>query len=60
MGRNLAAEVGEDGKLTDEVAKVFGVPFQIIPFKANPSGLAPAPVKRHHVRTLPEGAELEI
>ena len=27
--------VGEDGKLTEEVAKVFGVPFEVIPFKAN-------------------------
>ncbi len=58
--RRASYEVGEDGKLTEEVAKVFGVPFQVIPFKANPSGPAPAPVKRHHVRALPERSALEI
>jgi type III restriction enzyme len=58
--RRASYEAGEDGKLTEEVAKVFGVPFQIIPFKANPSGPTPPPVKRHHVRALPERSALEI
>jgi len=58
--RRASYEVGEDGKLTEEVAKVFGVPFQVIPFKANPAGLAPPPVKRNHVRALPERSALEI
>jgi len=34
VGRGLrrsSYEVGEDGKLTEEVAKVFGLPFEIIP-----------------------------
>jgi type III restriction enzyme len=58
--RRASYEVGKDGKLTEEVAKVFGVPFQVIPFKANPSGPTPPPVKRHHVRSLPERSALEI
>jgi type III restriction enzyme len=58
--RRASYEVGEDGKLTEEVAKVFGVPFQVIPFKANPSGPTPPSVKRHHVRALPERSALEI
>jgi type III restriction enzyme len=58
--RRASYEVGEDGKLTEEVAKVFGVPFQVIPFKANPTGPTPPPAKRHHVRALPERSELEI
>ena len=58
--RRASYEVGEDGKLTEEVAKVFGVPFQVIPFKANPSGPTPPPVKRFHVRALPERSALEI
>ncbi len=58
--RRASYEVGQDGKLTEEVAKVFGVPFQIIPFKANPSGPVPSPVKRHHVRALPERLDFEI
>ena len=51
MGRGLrrsSYEVGDDGKLTDEVAKVFGVPFEIIPFKENKGGSRPS-VKRHHM-----------
>ena len=36
--RRASYEVGEDGKLTEEVAKVFGVPFEIIPFKQSPIG----------------------
>ena len=32
----------ENGLLREEVAKVFGVPFEVIPFKANPQGSAPA------------------
>ncbi|MBI5446541.1 MAG: type III restriction endonuclease subunit R, partial [Deltaproteobacteria bacterium] len=58
--RRASYEVGEDGRLTEEVAKVFGVPFQIVPFKANPAGTPPPPVKRHHVRGLPERAHLKI
>ena len=29
---------GPDGKFTEEVAKVFGVPFEIVPFKASAGG----------------------
>lgn len=53
-------EVGPDGKFTEEVAKVFGVPFQIIPFKANPRGIPTTPVKRHHVYARPDKARYEI
>ncbi|MGI8604947.1 MAG: BPTD_3080 family restriction endonuclease [Verrucomicrobiales bacterium] len=63
VGRGLRRanyEVGEDGKLTEEVAKIFGVPFQVVPFKANPTGPVTVTIKRHHVRALPERAHLEI
>ena len=63
VGRGLrrsSYEVGEDGKLQEEVAKVFGVPFEVIPFKANKGGArAPAP-KRHHVHAVPAKAAYEI
>jgi type III restriction enzyme len=42
------------------VAKVFGVPFQVIPFKANPAGAPRPPRPTHRVRALPERAPLEI
>ncbi len=49
-----------DGKFPEEVAKVFGVPFEVIPFKATPGGAAPPREKRHHVHALPEKAAYEI
>lgn len=49
-----------DGKFTEEIAKVFGVPFQIIPFKASPRG-APAQARdRKHVYARPDKAQYEI
>jgi type III restriction enzyme len=46
--------------LTEEVAQVFGVPFEVIPFKANPAGAAPPAVKRHHVHAIPSRTKFEI
>jgi type III restriction enzyme len=63
VGRGLrrhSYEIGEDGKFTEEVAKVFGVPFEVIPFKANKQGAMPPPVKRHHVHSIPARALFEI
>lgn len=63
VGRGLRRsnyEVGEDGKLTEEVAKVFGVPFEVIPFKQNRMGTNPPPVKRYHITAVPGKAQYEI
>jgi type III restriction enzyme len=63
VGRGLrrkSYDVGEDGKLTEEVAKIFGVPFEVIPFKTNPSGAAPPPPKRYHIQAIPAKAGYEI
>jgi type III restriction enzyme len=62
VGRGLRRsnyEVGEDGRLSEEVAKVFGVPFEVIPFKQNKTGPNP-PVKRHHIAAVPEKIQYEI
>ncbi len=51
--RRASYELGAGDLLTEEVAKVFGVPFEIVPFKAT-GGKPPAPPeKRHHVHALP-------
>lgn len=51
VGRGLRRPnyaVGPDGKLSEEVAKILGVPFEIIPFKEN-KGVTRVAVKRWHV-----------
>jgi type III restriction enzyme len=58
--RRVSYEIGENGRFTEEVAKVFGVPFEVIPFKANPQGPAPSRVKKYHVHAIPEKARYEI
>ena len=63
VGRGLrrsSYQVGEDGKLTEEVAKVFGVPFEVIPFKENKGGSTTKPPKRYHVSAVPAKARFEI
>ena len=63
VGRGLRRsnyEVGEDGKLSEEVAKVFGVPFEVIPFKQNKTGALPPPVKRYHITAIPGKSQYEI
>jgi type III restriction enzyme len=63
VGRGLrrsSYEPGADGKFQEEVAKVFGVPFEVIPFKANPQGATQPPPKRYHVHAIPGKAEFEI
>ena len=51
---------GDAERLGEEVAQVFGVPFQVVPFKANTGGVPKPPVKTWRVRALPERADLEI
>jgi type III restriction enzyme len=58
--RRVSYDVSGDGKFTEEVAKVFGVPFEVIPFKASPPGPPPPPVKRYHVHAIPAKAAYEI
>jgi type III restriction enzyme len=63
VGRGLRRanyDVGDDGKFGEEVAQVFGVPFEVIPFKANPQGPPKEPPKRWHVHALPNKAEFKI
>ncbi len=58
--RRASYDIGSDGKLTEEVAKVFGVPFEVIPFKANPQGQPKPRVKRYHVHAVPGKGHFEI
>ncbi|NOT29841.1 MAG: hypothetical protein HOP15_05255 [Planctomycetes bacterium] len=53
-------EVGQDGKLPEEVAKILGVPFEIVPFKESKGDGAPPPEKRYRVQAMAEKARFEI
>ena len=62
VGRGLrrkSYETVDGDKFPEEVAKVFGVPFEVIPFKTT-NGPTPPPVKRFHVHAIPEKSEFEI
>lgn len=62
VGRGLrrrSYELSENLLFTEEVSKVFGVPFEIIPFKKT-EGPAPQREKRHHIFAIPERKHLEI
>ncbi len=63
VGRGLRRsnyDLDADGKFREEVAKVFGVPFEVIPFKATPQGAPKERIKRHHIQAIPAKARLEI
>jgi type III restriction enzyme len=57
--RRMNYETTDDGRFTEEVAKVFGVPFEVIPFKQTASSGQPK-AKNKHVHPLPERAALEM
>jgi len=50
----------DTGKFSEEVAKIFGVPFEVIPFKANVGGPTKPKEKRHHVYAVPNKEKLRI
>ena len=59
--RRTSYAVGDDGKLGEEVAKIFGVPFEVVPLKENPTNGQPRPTpKTWQIHALPERADLEI
>lgn len=62
VGRGLRRkfyELDEDGKFPEEVAKVFGVPFEVVPFKAT-KGVVIPPEKRHHIYAEGSKSKYEI
>ena len=58
--RRVSYETDDSGKLPEEVAKIFGVPFEVVPFKANQQGTLPPPVKRYRVHALPSKSRYRI
>jgi type III restriction enzyme len=58
--RRASYEPGQDERLPEEIAQIFGVPFQVVPFKAHPKGAPRPQVQTWRVRALPERSNLEI
>ena len=50
----------ETQMFSEETAKVFGVPFELIPFKVSSSGPQPLQPDPHHIYSVPEKAEYEV
>lgn len=44
----------------EETAKIFGVPFELIPFKVRPVGPTPPLPDPNHIYSVPEKAEFEV
>ena len=62
VGRGLrrrSYDLTEDGLFEEEVAKILGVPFEVVPFKQR-TGPRPRRQPQHHVQALPEKAEYAI
>ena len=58
--RRSSYEPGPDGRLGEEVAKILGVPFEVIPFKASGLGPPREVSEKKHVHALASRAALEI
>ena len=50
----------ETQMFAEETAKVFGVPFELIPFKVKPVGPQPPQPDPNHIYSVPEKTEFEI
>jgi type III restriction enzyme len=57
--RRRSYQPGDDDLMEEEVAKVFGVPFELVPFKQSDTP-PPPPPKRYHIYAIPERRSLEI
>lgn len=63
IGRGLRRrdyELNDDDQFSEETAQIFGVPFEVTPFKANPTGTARKPEKRHRIYSVTAKAHYRI
>jgi type III restriction enzyme len=57
--RRASYDLTEEGKFSEEVAQILGVPFEVVPFKQR-KGPKPPPARQNHVQALSSRADLEI
>ena len=64
VGRGLRRtnyeDFDENGRLTEEVAQILGVPFEVVPYKAAPEAPVRPPAERRHVHALPDRESYKI
>lgn len=63
VGRGLRRrnyELTDDGKFAEETAKIFGVPFEVVPFKSNSQGAKKKAEKRNRVYAVPGKSQYRI
>jgi type III restriction enzyme len=58
--RRASYELNDDGKFTEEISQVLGVPFEVIPFKAVSRGPSTPRPRPYHVHAIPEKIRYEI
>jgi len=59
--RRKSYALNEESQLfAEETAKVFGVPFELVPFKVSPAGPQPPQPEPNHIYPLPGKARYEI
>ncbi|MBN8948941.1 MAG: DEAD/DEAH box helicase family protein [Rhizobiales bacterium] len=59
--RRKSYALNEDTQMfAEETAKVFGVPFELVPFKVAPAGPTPPQPEPNHIYSVPEKAAFEI
>jgi type III restriction enzyme len=57
--RRTHYETETDGKFSEEVAQILGVPFEVVPYKAQ-GQTTTKPPKKHHVHAVPEKEKYRI
>lgn len=57
--RRVSYDLTEDGKFSEEIAQILGVPFEVIPFKQRDGG-KPPPSRQTHVQALATRTDYEI
>lgn len=60
LRRKCYALNDETQTFVEETAKVFGVPFELIPFKVSPPGPTPIQPEPKHIYSVPERTDFEI
>lgn len=58
--RRRSYDVGADGRFEEEVALIFGVPFEVVPFKANAAGAEKPKPPQRRIYALPQRAAYAI